>query len=233
MKQVLAFLALLLLGGVGFAADVEIKGEVKYKPHTLVRLSVDAPPTSTVLWDVWPFDAKADIATTSGNLLQFAAPPGEYVIQATVYESADGKMVVQRARVKVNVGDDKPTPPPLPPTPNPTSDLAKELSALYAADGSTTKQPDLMLLTELYRQAVELSQSPNVSTLGQLAKQVSDAGSALLPRGRLDPMRRVIAKHVAKQFGEEDATLTDELRSKAAGVYRQIHTALVEIGGGA
>lgn len=245
MTRAVATIALLLcLSGLATAQNPtpKIEGETKVKPHTLVRLKAEVVcVNASVLWDVWPFDAAVDVATTPQGVFEFVAPPGTYTIQMTAYSVGDkGQPIVSRARAVVTIGDVGPVPPgPKPPEPGPqpkppvpVDPLARDLAALYEADTSGTKVPDLLLLVELYRQAAELAKSESVTTLEQLSKQVSDAGRTLLPPPRMLAVRKRIAEFVGKEFGEEDANLTSDLRIKAAAVYSRVCASLKEIGGG-
>lgn len=245
MTRTVATIALLLcLCGLVAAQEPapKIVGELKVKPHTLVRLKAEGVCVNAfVTWDVWPFDAPVDIATTSDGVFEFVAPPGKYMVQMQAYGTDEkGKPYISRARVTVVVGDVGPVPPgPKPPEPGPqpkppvpVDPLARDLAALYEADTSGTKVPDLLLLVELYRQAAELAKSESVTTLEQLSKQVSDAGRTLLPPPRMLAVRKRIAEFVGKEFGEEDANLTSDLRIKAAAVYSRVCASLKEIGGG-
>lgn len=247
MKQTVATLLLLLCLAGGALAETpqpKITGETNVKPYQLVRLKAEnVCERAGLRWRVYP-PTGVDTATTPRGLLEFVAPPGTYDVELLAIGVTDGVVSISEARVKVTVGGDGPGPkppepnppgpiPPDPPVPpEPTDPLAKDLAALYRADPSTTKIPDLLLLVELYRQAADLAKSDSVTTLGQLAKQVADAGSTLLPRTRLVAVRKRIGEYVGKEFGEEDAPLTSELRIKAATVYARVSKALREIGGG-
>jgi hypothetical protein len=206
---------------------ITINGPVEIKPHTLARLKVDgADAKSAILWRIYPPE-KVDKATTSREILEFTGPPGEYTVEVLVISnSPEGVLRVDEARHKLRIGE--PTPPPPPPPPDP---LARELQALYQADTSPTKRADLGLLVELFRQAGSLANDPGVTTLSQLAERVAGAGASLLPRERLQSVRRRIGQHVAVEFGDQDATLTPSLRSKASATYQRISDFLRAIGG--
>lgn len=245
MRAVATLFMLLCLAGGAPAENPQpkITGELKAKPYTLVRLKAEnVCERAGLRWRIYP-QTGVDQATTPRGLLEFVAPPGTYDVELLAIGVTDGVVSISEARVKVTVGGDGPGPkppepnppgpiPPDPPVPpEPTDPLAKDLAALYRADPSTTKIPDLLLLVELYRQAADLAKSDSVTTLGQLAKQVADAGQTLLPRTRLTALRERIGKYVAGEFGEEDKPLTSEERAKAATVYARVSKALQQIGG--
>lgn len=240
MKQSVATLLMLLcLAGGALAEDTpKITGETNVKPYQLVRLKAEnVCERAGLRWRVYP-PTGVDTATTPRGLLEFVAPPGVYDVELLAIGVTDGVVSIAEAKVRVTIGD-QPTPPgpkppePTPPVPpEPVDPLAKDLAAMYRADPSTTKVPDLLLLVELYRQAADLAKSDSVTTLGQLAKQVADAGQTLLPRTRLTALRERIGKYVAGEFGEEDRPLTSEERVKAATVYTRVSKALQQIGGG-
>lgn len=242
MKQVVATLFMLLCLAGGAPAEnpqPKITGELKAKPYTLVRLKAEnVCERAGLRWRIYP-QAGVDQATTPRGLLEFVAPPGTYDVEVLAIGVTDGVVSISEARVKVTVGDTGPTPPkppeptpPVPPVPpEPTDPLARDLAALYVADPSTTKVPDLLLLVELYKQAADLAKSDTVTSLGQLSKQVADAGLHLLPRTRLTALRERIGKYLAGEFGDEDRPLSSEIRVKAATVYNRVAKALQQIGG--
>lgn len=238
MMRIVLTALLLLLGGFVAAEEPTITGETKVKPHTLVRLKAEGVCERAGLrWRVYP-PAGVDYATTPRGVLEFVAPPGVYDVELLAIGVTEGVVSISEARTRVTISGDSPTPPkpptpPIPPVPpTPTDPLAKELAALYAADTSATKIPDRLLLVELYRQASELARSTEVTTTGGLAQRVSVAGAALLPRGRLDGLRRKIAAYLSLELGDEDVPLTDALRIKAGDTYGRISDALKSIGGG-
>lgn len=244
LRAVATLLAVLCLAGGVLAENPQPKivGELKVQPYQLVRLRAEnVCERAGIRWRVYP-QTGVDTATTPRGLLEFVAPPGVYDVEVLAIGVTDGVVSISEARVRVTVGGDGPKPPepnppgPIPPVPpvppEPTDPLAKDLATLYRADPSTTKIPDLLLLVELYRQAADLAKSDSVTTLGQLAKQVADAGQSLLPRTRLTALRERIGKYVAGEFGEEDKPLTSEERAKAATVYARVSKALQQIGGG-
>lgn len=238
MMRIVLTALLLLLGGFVAAEEPTITGETKVKPHTLVRLKAEnVCERAGLRWRVYP-PAGVDSATTPRGVLEFVAPPGTYDVELLAISVTEGIVSIAEARVKVTIEGDKPTPPkppepgPTPPVPpTPTDPLARDLAALYAADTSFTKMPDALLLIELYRQAAELARSESVTSLGQLSQQVADAGKSLLPRGRLDTIRRRISEFVAAELGDEDKTLTEELRVKAGTTYARVAAALKQMGG--
>lgn len=238
-KIATAFLIALVCTGGLFAQEPtpepKITGEVNVKPHTLVRLKAEnVCERAGLRWRVYP-PAGVDYATTPRGVLEFVAPPGVYDVELLAISVTEGIVSIAEARVKVTIEGDKPTPPkppePGPKPPEPTDPLARDLAALYAADTSFTKMPDALLLIELYRQAAELARSESVTSLGQLSQQVADAGKSLLPRGRLDTIRRRIGEFVAAELGDEDKTLTEEIRVKAGTTYARVAAALKQMGG--
>lgn len=214
--------------------NVKINGPVEIQPHTLARFKLDGVDAEdkkvAIRWRVHPMD-KVDRATTVRGILEFAAPPGEYTIEVLVIAvGADGGITLDDAYHKLRIGDPAPPPPP-PPPPIPPDPLTREIQALYQADLSATKKADLGLLVELFRQASVLAKDSSVTTTAALAERVAGAGASLLPRERLQSVRRRIAQFVATEFGDQDATLTTALRDKASATYLRISEILRSIGG--
>lgn len=218
-------------------AGPRITGVLKYDQCNLVRLKAEGVPSgSAILWRVSP-SRGVQKATTAKGLLEFAAPPGTYDVDLLVISQGADGLDVAEVHVAVTIGGPAPPPGPpppgpIPPPPAPPADpLVRELSALYLADPSPTKVPDLMLLAELYRQASDLANAAEITTLSQLAQRVAGAGGSLLPRGRLDTVRKRIGEFVAREFGDVDATLTPDLRAKTSATYAAVFKALKQIGG--
>lgn len=219
-------------------SSLEIAGDLKYGPYKLVRLSAKGlPDKAAARWRIMPGKDVQRASSQPRGVLEFVAPPGSYEIELeTISGSVEAGLEFKSAYATVTIeGPTPPNPPgpgPNPPTPpGPLDPFATELRALYLADSSATKQADLMLLVELYRQAAELAKSPDVTTLSGLAQRVAGAGASLLPRERMTAMRRRIAEFIAREFGDVDAPLTPELRTKTSAAYAKVHAALKQIGG--
>lgn len=219
-------------------STLEIAGDIKYAPYKLVKLTAKGlPEKAAVRWRINP-GKDVQRATSPRGLLEFVAPPGTYEVELEVISgSVDAGLQFDSAFAVVTI--EGPTPPgpgpgpnpPGPNPPNPTDPLVAELKVLYLADTSATKQADLMLLVELYRQAAILANANEVTTLSGLAQRVAGAGASLLTRDRLAALRTRIAEFVVKEFGDQEANLTPELRAKTSATYARIHAALKQIGG--
>lgn len=97
-----------------------IKGELKYEPHTLVRLQADGVPAKAgIKWRVYPASG-VQRATTVPDRLEFAAHPGTYEIELLVISvGADGAVSIDEAAVSVTIKSCMPPPPNPNPGPNP------------------------------------------------------------------------------------------------------------------
>ena len=61
-----------------------ITGELKYKPHQLVKLkALNIPNGAGLIWRVSP-RSNVQRATVAPTLLEFAAPPGQYEIELLI-----------------------------------------------------------------------------------------------------------------------------------------------------
>lgn len=102
-----------------------ITGETRYKPHALVRLKAEGvDPRAGMIWQVFP-ESNIQQATTAEDLLEFAAPPGQYEISLLVVTQREGGgLKVTRAKTVVVIESchpPEPAPPkPTPPKPDPT-----------------------------------------------------------------------------------------------------------------
>lgn len=120
LKLLAALAAALLaaLGGAGAASAAEaapppaVAGPAAVGEHTLARFeAVNVPPKAALLWRVTPAE-KIDRATTPRGRFEFAAPPGEYVVELLVITvSPDGAADVAEVRHKVRVGGPSQAPP--------------------------------------------------------------------------------------------------------------------------
>lgn len=116
--RLLATLSALLLLAHSASAAPAIKGDLKYEPHTLVRLQADGIPAKAgIKWRVYPATG-VQRATTTQDRLEFAAHPGTYEVELlAISVGADGAVTIDEAAVTVVVKSC--LPPPMPPNPNP------------------------------------------------------------------------------------------------------------------
>lgn len=118
--------------------------------------------------------------------------------------------------------------PPLVIPPGPSSDpLAVALKLAYQTDTGASKQAQLQLLAELYRQAADLATDPAAQTTAELMNRVKAASVALKIDGLL-PMRKLIAAECLTSLGALDppVKLTAEIRVKARDLFTRVHLAL-------
>ncbi|AMV29275.1 hypothetical protein VT84_33075 [Gemmata sp. SH-PL17] len=98
-----------------------LEGPTKYKPYQLVRVKASGlDPKAGIIWRVYP-SQDVQRATTPRGILEFAAPPGTYQIEALVITTgADGAISVDEQAMSVEIESccDK-APPIVPPTPQP------------------------------------------------------------------------------------------------------------------
>lgn len=105
-----ALFAILLL--LPQQTEIRISGATRYKQHSLVRLQAEgADGKAAILWRVHP-SRSVDRATTSRNLLQFAAPPGRYQVELLVISNRDGGLDVQEVFTEIEIEGGAESPPP-------------------------------------------------------------------------------------------------------------------------
>lgn len=123
---------------------------------------------------------------------------------------------------------DKPK-PPTPPPPLPVDPLVQRLQLLYDADtrDAAKKSADRLDLIELYKQAAAVAMKFDVTTTGDLVKQVQAAAKALGIDGLTD-VRKAIAAELQAAF-PTDELLTSESRAKAATIFGKIKAALEQV----
>lgn len=106
-----------------------ILGEIKYKPHQLVKLqAVNVPNGAGLIWRVSP-RSNVQRATTIGTLCEFAAPPGQYEVELLIMTQSPTGLSLQEVFTTVVIEschppdppkpDPKPDPKPEPPKPDP------------------------------------------------------------------------------------------------------------------
>lgn len=125
LLTVLFTVASVLCSAQNADAQIKITGTTQVPANKLVRLKAEGlPPLAGITWDVFPFDAQADIATTTEEILEFVAPPGTYIVQANTFTGGgEEKIVAKKTRITVTIGGVLPVPPgptPIPVPPGPT-----------------------------------------------------------------------------------------------------------------
>ena len=203
-----------------------IPAETKTPVGRLVAVKCESPAKS-ILWRVPDgFDSRP--IGDGRELLVVARPgtaPGRYPLLcvACVDESpviAEGLLVV---------GDDGG--PPIPPPPVPDG-LRAALQKAFDEDTSPKRAENIRLLAELYKQAADLAEKPEITTAGALLSAIRRASVGLVPAGELRAVREVLAAEVARVMPtESDAALTDATRRTASGLFRRLSAALEQIGG--
>ena len=183
-----ALLALALLSVVPYQPPPAVAKAERTPPPSWAEIKAD--PILTVLtapissrWVI--VDDGADLRPDAdGKSAAFAAiKPGRYRILVI---AGDG----EPARVAVIVGAG---PGPDGPLPNDDA-LLRRLQSAFDLDPreASKKTADRLDLVELYRQAADLAERPDLSTVAALVSRIRDAGKLLLVEGLAD-LRRAIA----------------------------------------
>lgn len=199
-------------------ARPEVVGSLVYEANKLVRLQIkNMPEDATLLWKISP--PNFDRATTPEDLLEFAAAPGVYDVEATVMW-IDGKKVratVLNTKVKIGVpSPNPPTPgppnPPNPPVPDPTDDLTKEVTRLYNADTGSNKKKVAGQLVTLYRWVGP--QMENFKTGGELDVAMYKKSKDTVENG-LDSVRDLLMKQSQGVLGNDPLVNLDPSKKAA------------------
>jgi hypothetical protein len=130
MKPLPLLLALLLVAPPPVRAALEIKGELKIKPHRMAVLTAANAPDGAAL--IWDYDEAALHGEESGGRLFLAGPPGAYRVKLRAITLKDSKTTAETARAEVVFdGPAIPVPPaPVPPTTPPPAPKPTPMEAL-------------------------------------------------------------------------------------------------------
>lgn len=111
MKALLTLLSLLCLAHTSLA-QLKIAGEVKYPPHSLVKLRAEGVSEKVGLrWRVSPGKG-VQRATNPRGVFEFCAPPGTYEVELLVVTATADGVNLEEAYATVTIGEAKPDPPP-------------------------------------------------------------------------------------------------------------------------
>jgi hypothetical protein len=151
-----------------------------------------------------------------GKSAAFAAgKPGRYRILVI---AGDG----EPARVAVIVGA---VPGPDGPPPNDDAFLRRLQTAFDLDSREAAKRTaDRLDLVELYRQAADLAERPEVTTVAALVARIREASKLLVVEGLAD-LRKAIAAELAAAF-PIDAPLDEATRSKVRALFLKLSAAL-------
>lgn len=225
-------------------AQPKIVGRLEYPPHTLVRLQVEGVPEKTgLLWRVTPLGI--DKATTSKDMLQFAAPPGVYDVEVLLFSvDREGNPSLDSLVTRVVIGATPPGPtppgptppgptPPVPPVP-PPDDFTKRIKQLYDADpGNTSAKATLgRQLASLYAFGAQEAMNKTHVTAGNFDVAMFQKGKELsIPAAGLDQIRDLLKVDCQKALGGSDArTFLDEEKRKALNaLFLKYSTAIQEV----
>jgi len=143
-----------------------------------------------------------------------AAKPGRYRI---VVIAGDG----EPARVTVVAGA-----APGPDVPPSDDQFVRKLQAAFDLDlrDAAKKSSDRLDLVELYRQAAELAERPDVGTVAALVGRIRDASKLLVVDGLAD-LRKAIAAELAAAF-PIDAPLDEASRAKVRSLFLKLNRSL-------
>lgn len=207
--------------------------EIKCEPGVPITLAVDgAKDVQWILID----ELAGSLATAPGSSAAvFNAPKAG---RARVLAIADGKPVLAML-VAGNAPPGPPGPPGPPNPPAPVDELTKKLQVAYDVDPGKDKAADLRQLIALYSQAVEFAKDRDSETapktVNDLFGRVTKAAATLLPTPpsgvrRLDAIRKLVAADLNSVIPtDEEALLTDDVRSAAAAAFDKYAKALLGV----
>lgn len=118
-------------------ADLVILGETSVAEHSQVRLrAANVPAGAALIWTVTPRE-KVSRATTRRGLLEFAAPPGKYMVDLVATVGADTHTATLTVTVNPAIGGAIP-PRPAPSPPRPQADPVAALGRLTVGRSGCT-----------------------------------------------------------------------------------------------
>ena len=203
------------------AQELKLPAEITAGAGELVEIKASGEGVVGVTWyvpdaglSIIPKGKLKDPLTT----YVVAVKPGKYRIVATGFGEFGATDPVI---VLVVVSGSGPVVPPE------TDPLLGKVTDAYKADASADKSKHLASLTSLYKLAGPYCSKPEIATVGKLFSTIKDAGTTLVPGNSLMAIRRLFAEELAKTLGDDEAaTLTPELRAKAAEQFARFEALL-------
>jgi hypothetical protein len=209
------------------AQQITLPPEVKGKPGSFITIPATTDG-SIVQWVVLDSGLElfpAELLASTRTAVVIAQSEGTYRLLA--YTAKDNNPS-QPTICRIIVKQSGPEPTPTPPEPEPEANsLQKQLQTLYGADNSQDKAKHKTALVGVYKELINATASPEISTYGQLYQVAQRASEKVIPKGALLPVRTEIARYLDDKLpNETKSELTLEERTRCAKEFSQVAKAL-------
>lgn len=207
--------------------QITLPAEVIGKPGSFITVSSQTDG-ATVQWlaldaglELFP----AELLASTRTAVVIAQSEGTYRLLAY---TAKGDQPSKPTICRIIVKQSEPEPTPTPPEPDPEANsLQKQLQTLYGADNSQDKAKHKNALVGVYKELINATASPEISTYGQLYQVAQRASEKVIPKGALLPVRSKIAEYLdTKLPNETKSELTLEERTRCAKEFSLVAKAL-------
>ena len=148
---------------------------------------------AAVLWDVFP-EGKADFRELSDGSALMTGPPGLYTVKGLIVTIVDGKPVLQRTSISVQIGG---TPPP--PTPPAPADLSSSIREAFIKEPAD-QRPLLTTLADFYDAALVVVDDPTSTGWTELFKAMKALAGVKGVSGKLAYVQAAIAPYLQGQL---------------------------------
>lgn len=215
----ISFLLTLAIG-----QQITLPPEVKGKPGSFITVPATTDG-STVQWvaldaglELFP----AELLASTRTAVVIAQAEGIYRLLAyTAKNDQPSKPTICSIIVKQT------EPNPTPPAPEPDNSLQRILQTVYGADASPEKLKHKSALLGVYKELINATASPEITTYGQLYQVAQRAAEKVIPKNALLPVRTEIARYLDDKLpNETKSELTIEERTKCAREFGFVAKAL-------
>lgn len=211
------------------AQQITLPPEVKGKPGSFITIP-STTDGSIVQWVVLDSGLElfpAELLASTRTAVVIAQAEGTYRLLAYTAKNDNPS---QPTICRIIVKQSEPEPQPNPPTPEPepeANSLQKQLQTLYGADVSQDKAKHKTALVGVYKELINATASPEITTYGQLYQVAQRAAEKVIPKGALLPVRSKIAEYLDNKLpNESKSELTLEERTKCAKEFGTVAKAL-------
>lgn len=207
------------------AQQITLPPEVKGKPGSFITIpaTTDGSIVQWVALDSGLELFPAELLASTRTAVVIAQVEGTYRLLAY---TAKGDQPSKPTICSIIVKQSEPTPPAPEPEPEANS-FQKRLQMLYGADVSPDKAKHKAALVGVYKELVNATASPEITTYGQLYQVAQRASEKVIPKNALLPVRTEIARYLDDKLpNETKSELTLEERTKCAKEFGVVAKAL-------
>lgn len=209
----ISFLLALTIG-----QQITLPPEVKGKPGSFITIP-STTDGSIVQWVVLDSGLElfpSELLASTRTAVVIAQAEGTYRLLAY---TAKGDNPSQPTICRIIVKQSEPEPE--------ANSLQKQLQTLYGADVSQDKAKHKSALVGVYKELINATASPEITTYGQLYQVAQRAAEKVIPKGALLPVRSKIAEYLdTKLPNESKSELTIEERTRCAKEFGVVAKAL-------